>query len=407
MKRLKRSKSRLNRTLDIESLEQRQLLTVVVDVYPPEATRVRVAEDSFSQPFSPLRWRDAELVSFEQPSHGTVEFTPRDHLVNSIIGQRRPYLTYTPDADFTGIDSFEVTTIDADGKEYIDTIWLNVVVSNHAIRDWARVLPASRDNQIDVLQNDHVVVNTGDELLVNRLRIVSVTSGNGQATISEDGTSLIYDVSGDFVGYDRLTYTVEDSLGNQSEADVTVHVTQDADANHYLSEREFLNALLSGATKRYEHEFGRPTRQHRWYSDSCHVFWRESFTDTVSFSTTVANLDATNVQVEGVDEGDIVETDGDYLYVASDSTLSIVDVRNPNSPTLTSQVAFEETIVDMYLHEDRLTIISGATSTCNVFQTSRTRERIHTTGSRCREPGLTTARFNNDHRRSLRRFASH
>ena len=38
----------------------------------------------------------------------------------------------------------------------------------------------------------------------------------------------------------------------------------------------------------------------------------------------------TNLQVNGVDEGDIVKNDGNYLYVLNDDRVTIVDIRDKN-----------------------------------------------------------------------------
>lgn len=355
MKRKTRSTSRLNRQLGVESLEQRQMLTVIADYgLAHDPTRVRVVENSYSRPIWPLRLNDDRLVSFQQPAHGAVEFTyPDDPSLNT-------RLTYTPNEDFTGVDSFEITTADSDGNHYTDTIWVDVTVSNYAIPDWLRVNPGNQHHRIDVLDNDHVVFHTGDPELENRLRIVSITSGIGHASISENGTSLLYQPPSGYVGLDTLSYTVEDALGNQSTAEVTVNITPDADANHYLSEGEFQNALLSTAVKRYEHEFGWPTSEFS-------AFWcggrmSSSFIDTV-FVRKLA-LGTSNVQVQGIDEGDIVETDGNYLYVASGSKLSIVDVRHAQAPSVVSQIEFDERIVGLYLDGDRLAIVADDAVGC-------------------------------------------
>ena len=65
----------------------------------------------------------------------------------------------------------------------------------------------------------------------------------------------------------------------------------------------------------------------------------------------------TNNQVEGVDEADLVETDGRFVYVLSGRTLSIVDVRDPAAPKRQS-IALEYDPIAMFLSGDRLAILS-------------------------------------------------
>jgi hypothetical protein len=69
----------------------------------------------------------------------------------------------------------------------------------------------------------------------------------------------------------------------------------------------------------------------------------------------------TQTQVEGVDEADLVETDGTLLYTLSrDGVLSIIDHSTHGSPTVLTQlkVAHEhETVTGMFLNDGLLTII--------------------------------------------------
>ena len=60
----------------------------------------------------------------------------------------------------------------------------------------------------------------------------------------------------------------------------------------------------------------------------------------------------TNIQVEGVDEADIVKTDGDYIYVLSDQTLKIIDIRQgsgDNPPGIIAEVGIDFYATDMLL----------------------------------------------------------
>ena len=62
----------------------------------------------------------------------------------------------------------------------------------------------------------------------------------------------------------------------------------------------------------------------------------------------------TNTQVEGVDEADFVETDGQYIYVAHNGQLTIVHT----DLTPASQSSLSGDVVGSYLSGDRLTVIT-------------------------------------------------
>jgi len=68
----------------------------------------------------------------------------------------------------------------------------------------------------------------------------------------------------------------------------------------------------------------------------------------------------TNTQEEGVDEADIVETDGEYLYVLSGGRLLIVDAWPAQQISVGDPIDIEGAAAAMYLHNDRLTVLSSS-----------------------------------------------
>ncbi|USN45779.1 MAG: beta-propeller domain-containing protein [Candidatus Woesearchaeota archaeon] len=67
----------------------------------------------------------------------------------------------------------------------------------------------------------------------------------------------------------------------------------------------------------------------------------KSVTVTMGGSTTPAYSE-TNVQVSGVDEPDIIKTDGNYLYTIANNKLVIVDATTPQEPELVSETPISE-----------------------------------------------------------------
>lgn len=61
--------------------------------------------------------------------------------------------------------------------------------------------------------------------------------------------------------------------------------------------------------------------------------------DTTDYSTT-------NLQVVGVDEADIIKTDGEYLYIISNGRFIIVDVRNPKMMVVVSETVYIKNATD-------------------------------------------------------------
>ncbi|RLG71096.1 MAG: hypothetical protein DRO23_12460 [Thermoprotei archaeon] len=67
----------------------------------------------------------------------------------------------------------------------------------------------------------------------------------------------------------------------------------------------------------------------------------------------------TNVQVEGVDEADIVKTDGKYIYVASGGNVTIVKAYPPEEAEVLSKIELNGTVTGIYVNKDRLIVFES------------------------------------------------
>jgi inhibitor of cysteine peptidase len=82
------------------------------------------------------------------------------------------------------------------------------------------------------------------------------------------------------------------------------------------------------------------------------------FVDT-DFSTAAGpDFSATNVQVEGVDEADIVKCDGRYLYLISGTTLTIVDAYPAKDSRIVAGMAIEGHPFELFVYRDRLAVFT-------------------------------------------------
>ncbi|MFC3210612.1 beta-propeller domain-containing protein [Planomicrobium okeanokoites] len=73
------------------------------------------------------------------------------------------------------------------------------------------------------------------------------------------------------------------------------------------------------------------------------------------------NHSSTNNQVEGVDEADLVKTDGSYIYSISDSRVLITDARNPDDLTEGAELLLEPEMYpqQLFLSEDILVVMGS------------------------------------------------
>ncbi len=149
-----------------------------------------------------------------QPANGTVVVAPDGSI------------TYTPDPDFTGVDTYSYTVTDADGDSATTTVTVTVTPVNDppiAADDLASTDPGA-SVVIAVLANDMDI--DGGPLMVTTTTMPS----SGTVVINPDGT-ITYTAAAGFVGVDTFTYTISDGNGGFDTATVTVTVGADRDGD--------------------------------------------------------------------------------------------------------------------------------------------------------------------------------
>lgn len=156
----------------------------------------------------------ASLTVGTAAQHGTTS-------VDTVTG----VITYTPEADFNGTDTFTYTVEDLDNAESVSatvTITVNTVNdAPEAVNDTAST-PEDNAVSIDVAANDSDK-DEGDSVDTSTLVIVSNAS-NGVVAVS--GGQIVYTPNINFNGTDSFTYTIEDENGQVSNtATVMVNVT--------------------------------------------------------------------------------------------------------------------------------------------------------------------------------------
>ena len=70
---------------------------------------------------------------------------------------------------------------------------------------------------------------------------------------------------------------------------------------------------------------------------------------------------ATNIQVAGVDEADIVKTDGEYIYLVSGNKTIIVAAYPPGQARVLSEIELEGTALGIFINGDRLVVFEQET----------------------------------------------
>lgn len=172
------------------------------------------------------------------PTNGTVTIdnngTPNDP-IDDIV-------TYTPNPDYNGPDTFDYTVCNTFGDCSTATVTIDVLPIVDAIDD-AVATTEDTPVSIDVLANDNDIPTSGTFTTTNPTNGTVVINDNGTSDPSDD--NVTYTPTTGYIGVDAFTYTICDSLGNCSTATVTIVVTDsldlDADNDGILDSFEDLN----------------------------------------------------------------------------------------------------------------------------------------------------------------------
>lgn len=74
---------------------------------------------------------------------------------------------------------------------------------------------------------------------------------------------------------------------------------------------------------------------------------------------TSSDYSTTNVQVTGVDEADVVKSDGEYLYVISNQKLFIIRAYPPAEAEILSKIELNATLHGIFVYENRLVVFGS------------------------------------------------
>jgi hypothetical protein len=163
-----------------------------------------------------------EVSAVTDGAKGVVTIVSGNHLVS-----------YKPNANAFGADSFTYTVSDGNGGTDTATVAVTIAAVNDppgAVDDGDPTpLPVGAGlgpTALDVLANDTFAPDGGETLA-----IIGLTQGaHGSVAIADGGTNLTYDPAGLYEGPDAFTYTISDGHGGTDTATVMVLVTADVTA---------------------------------------------------------------------------------------------------------------------------------------------------------------------------------
>ena len=214
-------------------------VTVTITVNPVDDAPVAVAdapaavaEDSLATTFDVLA-NDSDADNLSGPVNAGLTVsatTPASHGTVTVAGDGLS-VSYTPNPDFNGTDSFTYTVSDG---VLTDTATVSVTVSPVAEApvandDAATVSEDSSATTVDVLANDADADNLSGPANAGLSVSATTPASHGTVAIAGDGLSVSYTPAADYYGADSFTYTITDGAFTAT-ATVAVIVNPASDA---------------------------------------------------------------------------------------------------------------------------------------------------------------------------------
>ncbi len=248
-----------------------------------------------------------------------------------------PDLSYTPNPDFYGSDSFTFKVSDETADSEASTVSITITPANDAPSANDDSVTTQEDTPIeaiDVLRNDTDVDD-------DQLTMVAVTQGrHGSVTVNANNT-LSYSPEANFFGTDSFTYTISDGKGGTDTATVNVKVKAVNDApmayddSVTTQEDKPVSITLAGGdadgdslsysiVKGPSHGSLTGTAPNLKYSPNANFNGSDSFTFKVSDKTADSAIATVSITVKAVN--DAPTANDDWVVTQEDRPIERIDV---------------------------------------------------------------------------------
>ncbi len=189
-------------------------VTVQVDERPPVTAGADQASTDRNQPVT--------IGVLANDAGEGLTITAVGDATNGSVAFSDEFITYTPDQNYVGTDSFTYTITDRFGQTSSATVSVTINAANQA--------PVANDDEVETGKNDPVTI----DVLANdtdadgdTLTIVSVTPDKTEfGTVEIVNNQVLYTPMAEWWGEDEFTYTIEDGFGGTATATVRLTVTQ-------------------------------------------------------------------------------------------------------------------------------------------------------------------------------------
>jgi hypothetical protein len=259
------------------------------------------------------------------PAHGSLTGT-------------EPNLTYTPDADYFGPDSFTFTVNDGSLTSEPATVTIDILSVNDVPEAFAQSVTVDEDGTVDI-------VLTGDDLETETPALIfeiDTQPLNGNLVLS--GNTATYEPAEDYNGSDSFTFTVNDGEDSSSPALVTITVNPVNDqpiadsASVAVDEDDTVEITLTGSDVDTASEslifavVDGPIRgvltgtaPNLAYVPDENYFGPDSFTFTVNDGINTSTPAAVSITVNAVNDNPVAVSDSGSDYAVTADQILIIN----------------------------------------------------------------------------------
>lgn len=187
--------------------------TINITVNPIADTPVAIA-----QPVATLEETPVGInLTGADPDGGTLAFAVASAPLHGTLSGTAPALTYTPDADYFGSDSFTFTVGDGTTTSGPATVTISIANVNDA--------PIAAGQNVTTPSNTALPIALSASDADNDLLTYEIVAAPAHGTLSGTGPGVTYTPAANYSGPDSFTFRVKDALVSSNVATVTIAVT--------------------------------------------------------------------------------------------------------------------------------------------------------------------------------------
>ena len=233
-----------------------------------------------------------------------------------------------------------------------------------------RLIGGTGNDELDGAEGDDFLVGgRGDDVLVGVLGNDKLVGGSGDDTMKggegddylQGGRGADRIIGG--TGMDRFRARIKNDwiFDNPELLPATGDPSAMAGLENLATYQELKSWYIDAAVEIWEGVFETVYQPHYYDYPVIHdfeVLFTASMNRFTEATVKAEDYSETNIQVAGVDEADLVKTDGEYLYGVFGDELAIVDVGPEDEIQVVSQTEIEGEPFSLYIYEDRLVVMS-------------------------------------------------